>query len=256
MNMKKNNYVLIVRDKSSNSYSPIWYNIAEELCNENEVRIRLNSLEKIDSFTMNFGSPEELNEYLCTNCMTESRDSDIFIACRQHHKDKDEITFLEPIYNSYNCFRDKLRDIGKLSSNGGLKDASFGSFMFKELASKMYNNKEFFQYITYGNSCVNSDIYNKLLDTTMSELNYKNQIFSGSRWFLTNYKAIRNVVEAINRYNFYKANNRSIYMINKYKMDRKAIVPGLLEVTDPLYMPGQLSLFGDDFLKVYEKKNS
>lgn len=54
MNMKKNNYVLIVRDKSSNSYSPIWYNIAEELCNENDVRIRLNSLEKIDSFTMNF----------------------------------------------------------------------------------------------------------------------------------------------------------------------------------------------------------
>ena len=90
----------------------------------------------------------------------------------------------------------------------------------------------------------------------MSELKYKNQIFSGSRWFLTNYKAIRNVVEAINRYNFYKANNRSIYMINKYKMDRKAIVPGLLEVTDPSYMPGQLSLFGDDFLKVYEKKNS
>ena len=97
MNMKKNNYVLIVRDKSSNSYSPIWYNMAEELCNENDVRIRLNSLEKIDSFTMNFGSSEELNEYLCTNCMTESRDSDIFIACSQHHKDKDEITFLEPI---------------------------------------------------------------------------------------------------------------------------------------------------------------
>ena len=45
-------------------------------------------------------------------------------------------------------------------------------------------------------------------------------------------------------------------MINKYKMDRKAIVPGLLEVTDSSYMPGQLSLFGDDFLKVYEKKNS
>ena len=39
MNMKKNNYVLIVRDKSSNSYSPIWYNIAEELCNENDVRM-------------------------------------------------------------------------------------------------------------------------------------------------------------------------------------------------------------------------
>ena len=36
--------------------------MAEELCNENEVRIRLNSLEKIDSFTMNFGSSEELKE--------------------------------------------------------------------------------------------------------------------------------------------------------------------------------------------------
>ncbi len=256
MNMKKNSYVLIARDKISNAYSPIWYDKSEELCYENEKRVKLNSLETIDSFTMNFDSSEELSEYLYTNCMIDSRDSDIFIACRQHHKDNDDITFLEPIYKSYTRFGNKLKDIGELSLKGELKDPGFVSPIFSDFASKMYNNRDFFQYITYGHSCVNSDIYNKLLDTSMSELKYESQIFSGSRWFLSNYKAIRNVVEAINRYNTYKFNNRNIYIINKYKIDRQAIVPSLLEITDPSYMPGQLSLFGDDFLKVYEKKNS
>ncbi len=256
MNMKKNSYVLVARDKFSNTYSPIWYDKNEELCSENEKSERLNSLEAIDAFTMNFNSSLELNDYLVTNCMIDSSDSDIFIACRQHHKDRDDITFLEPIYKSFNRYSGKLKDIGKLSLNGELKDPSVSSLIFKGLASKMYNNRDFFQYVTYGYSAINSDIYNKLLDTSMSEVRYKNKIFGGNRWFLSSYKAIRNVVLAINRYDTYKFNNRNVYEINKYRSDRCAIIPSLLEITDPLYTPGQLSLFGDDFLKVYEKKNS
>ena len=249
-------YSLIARDKITNEVKIIPINERWYLgSNGRDIKLNKFSLEAIDLVTTRFPSASKMIEQMFKNGYINTTNVDLFIAKKIKKNDKAYIKTHEIIYNPFNKERiDDLKVIA-FAYLGGQKE-SVSSLIDKvsnKLIAKANSNEDFRNILT----CEMTDIPNRLTNafwkgTQSYSLKYQNkQIFE-------NYSTIRSIIEALNRYDYLSTlpgnpfvNN--VDFLNENGASRKKIESLLLEILDKDYLPGQYSLFDDDYTELAQK---
>lgn len=222
---KVNLYYLIARNKKDNSFCVVPFNGCD--CNK---------LEDIDLFTMNYKNELELSNELLSMGLIDSIPVDLFIV----NQDKGQIFTQEVIYS----YAREIESIAKNSKDNRISDSRNDiDTILTGFAEKMHNDKKFNSMISY----TDTNIYKKYVDyfidhdeedRVLYEAMYKNGSYA-----MKSYKLIRNIVEAINRYNNdYRFTSHNI---NRNEFYRRLLSDSLIAITDRNYISNQLSLLDD-----------
>lgn len=250
----------MVRFKDTNEVQAIelstkWY-LGKQ---ERDAFFRANSLEAIDLVTTRFKNREEMLSRMKKNGYIRSDDADVFIASKRKKNGRSYIKIHEVIYNP--LFDERvadLRSIAKASiGNDITKEIDKAKKIFDKLACKVYYDEEFSLYL----SSTFTNIYQKIMELYV--YNQKDgpaySVKYDNYWLLSSYTIIRNIVEALNRFDLLKDRNdavlANIEYLNENSIGRKKVEEELIEKLDENYIEGQYSLFdyerfsGDDARK-------
>lgn len=253
------NYYLVVRYRAENTTQVIklnsrWY--LENACED--VFSRANSLVAIDLVTTKFKSREEMLKRMYDNGYISSSDADIYIASKRKKNGKEYLKTLEVIYNPADSLRmSEFRDVAKAAlDNDFVSEREKVKRIFDKLASKVFYNQEFRDYLKSGFT----NIYKKILEayvySTKGEAPAYNVKYD-NYWLLSNYIIIRNVIEAMNRFDLFAVAedkiNANIDYLNENGIDRVQVEKDLLVKLDKDYVEGQYNLF--DMLKSSDNVN-
>lgn len=144
-----NDYFLIARNKSDNSFTVIELNDEWYLSKEKSTGkvTRSNSLEAIDLVTSQFQSREQMVERLYMNNFISSKDVDVFVASKRKKAGKSYIRFDEVIYGSKKSKRTAaLRTIANNSMCGNLtSDRAAMDFLYEDIIYRTYSCEDFIQ---------------------------------------------------------------------------------------------------------------
>lgn len=244
--MKK--YYLVVRYEDTNEVQAIelstkWYLEKQD----KDVFFRANSLEAIDLVTTRFKNSEEMLLRMKNNGYIRSSKADVFIASKRKKDGHNYIKIHEVIYNPLADERvNDLRSIAKASINNDISlEIEKVKKVFDKLAHKVFYDEKFSLYLrsTFTNvyqKLMELYVYNKK-DGPAYSIKYDNY------WLLSSYTIIRNIVEALNRFDLLKDKSdvvlANIEFLNKSSVGRKKAEADLIEKLDENYIAGQYSLF-------------
>lgn len=241
--MAKNRYYLFARDKDTNKVKPISISDYDIYGFGTDIRKVNNSLEAIDSMTINFDNQEELVYYLVSTGRLDNYNTDLFIVSRN----QDNIVFLENIYSKYKfsndlkrVSEDKLKGLCSFSGDNILDRFAF--MMINDQRFRRFIESKFHRvyskYIEYLNGCYDISSANKIKYNDLS-------------WARKSYPLLRNIVEAISRYDKLKEKSGSI---SNLALNHEVELNSLRNIskdeisiyTDKGYEEGQLNLFIND----------
>lgn len=256
-----NNYFLIARNRINNNYTVLKLNDAWYLDDGKSTGklSRANSLEAIDLVTSQFDSREHMAQRLYSREWIDNPDVDIFIASKRKKEGRTYIKFDEVIYGgkASRC-GEAIRLIAKNSMNGEMtadKDAM--SVVYDAIISRVFVCNDFYSMICSGDTNISVRFSNLLrkvpqFDEIPYDLKY-------DRYFrFSNYLEVRNVVEALNRFDGFSYSSRNDRIQKNYDFidenysDRMALTPMLALELDRDYCEGQLSMF--DFFDSSDSK--
>ena len=238
-------YYLVGRDKDTNEFEIIslkenWY-LSEK---QNPIFKRRNSLAAIDLVTTKFSSASQMLKRMHENGYIKTPNMDLFIAKKQKRNNKEYIIFYEVIYNPEGKKRlEDLRQIAHSFINGDKKSPKeLIDKVFNKLISKANSSQEFRNMLT----CETTNVPKRLTDNFWKGSQNYSIKYQNINAF-ENYSTIRNIIEALNRYDYLETLpgntfNNNIDYLNVNGSSRKKIEPKLLEVLDKEYIPGQLNL--------------
>lgn len=242
--MSKNRYYLFGRDKDTNNVKVIGLSDYDVYSFGNDYRRLDNYLEAIDYMTLGFDSQEDLVYYLVNTGRLDNYNTDLFIVCRNG----DKIHYLENVYAGYDDAKE-LRSVGEEKLKG--LPINYSNYkILDDFAYKMINDRTFYRFIEskYHN------VYLKYIDyfKNCNNLGAAYQIkFKDASWAVKSYSLIRNIVEAMNRYEKLKTIGGSISNVAfDYQVDLNSVRDMNKEdisiYTDKGYGAGQLNLFIQD----------
>lgn len=242
--MGKNRYFLLGRDKDTNNVKTIGLSDFDIYSFGTGIRKLDNSLESIDYMTLGYSSQEELVHYLVSTGRLDNYNTDLFIVCRNG----DKIYYLENIYADSieakelrRYSEEKLKGLPCYFSNYKILD---------DFAYRMINDRRFYRFIE--SKCHN--VYLKYINyfKNCNNLGDAYQIKNkDSSWALNSYPLIRNIVEAMDRYEKIKNIGGSISDVAlEYQVDLNSVRDMSKEdisiYTEKGYGEGQLNLFLDN----------
>ena len=239
--MGKNRYNLFGRDKDTNEVKLIPLSDYDIYKFGTDVRRKDNNLEAIDYMTLIYNNQEELVYYLVSTGRLDNYNTELFIVSRNGNN----INYLENVYSNFELAseltrvsEEKLKGLPNSYSNDAILDR-FAFMMindreFRKFIESRYH-KVYSKYVDYFYGCYNtSDAYN---------VKYNNSV-----WARGSYPLLRNIVEAINRYEKIKDRSNNIvdsalyYEIGLSSLRDKSA--GDISIyTDKGCGEGQLSLF-------------
>ena len=238
--MAKNRYYLFGRDRDDNKVKAISLSEYDIYGSGNDIKVLDNSLEAIDYMTLRYRNQEELIDYLVSTGRIDNYNTELFIVSRNSKN----INYLENIYSNSVFFRDlkkvtlwKLKHFPVGFANDEILDR-FSSMMindeeFRRFIFSKYH-KVYTRYIEQFVDCDNID--------TAKNIKYRN-----TGWARESYPLLRNIVEAINRYNYFKDKGDLITSALYYEVDSNSVrnmsVGDISIYTDKGYGEGQLNLF-------------
>ena len=241
--MSKNRYYLFGRDRDNNKVKAISLSEYDIYGSGNDIKVLDNSLEAIDYMTLRYRNQDELIDYLVSTGGIDNYNTEFFIVSRNSKG----INYLENIYSNSVLFRElkkvalwKLKNFPVGFANDEILD---------RFASMMINDEEFRKFIfsryhKVYSKYIEQFIYCDKLDTA------KNIKYRNTGWARESYPLLRNIVEAINRYNYLKNNGNFITSALYYEVDSNSVrdmsIGDISIYTDKGYSEGQLNLFLED----------
>ena len=254
-------YYLVIRDKTNNDYNII------NICDRNGHSSRSNRLEVIDDLTTHYRNSNEFIGDLLEQGYINNSNVDLFIV--SPNSNGTELSYLEVAYNSNNKRDEKLK---RIIDSAILKDLTKEEdnikYILDRFADLMYYDDEFNNIVIFGYSNVANKYINYFKNRKGTKPFYQAK-FKDGEWALHSYPLIRNIVDIINRYDFYKRNSKEIFeqnldyykritpgrkkiskvlldeIYNNYfaanQLDRLNLKSDLLLKTDKNYVEGQLS---------------
>jgi len=247
-------YFLVARYKDNEKLEVIKINTNWYLLEKKEPQFLMaNPLEAIDLVTTRFSCQKEMLLRMFKNGYITSLNCDLFIASVGIRKGKKYLKTLEVIYkeNSGDRIND-FRDIALASLENNIdKEVEKVKKIFDKLACKVYYDDDFSEYL--GSTFTN--IYDKVMklyvyDSNLSCPNYGAKY--NNYWVLSSYTLIRNIIEAMNRYDRLKGEDdllkANASYINGNAMDRKTCEDELILKLDKNYIEGQFSLFDEEIV--------
>ena len=231
-----NKYALIAKDNNSTDYKFISF--------DDE---KITKLEKIDLYTMYFENKDALVNQLFDNGQIKDTNVDLFIVCSK--KNGKEITFMEPLYygTNYLLIRHLLDTIPQFLKKNVDNKKCFDQIL-RQFESKIINNSNFYDMVIWNKT----NLYGKFCDYIKQSRKmpgFMEKIkHNDGGWIYDSYPLIRNMVEAINRYDNISKQTRDVFNKNneiyyENKKNREKIIPSLKEKFEDGYIVGQISLF-------------
>ena len=242
--MGKNRYFLLGRDKDNNKIKTISLSDNEVFNSGDTTRKVDNSLEKIDYFTLYFKNQDDLIIHLVNTGKLDNYNTEVFIACRNG----DSISYLENVYSS-SVMSNELKKFS-LEKAKDMQSSFSNDEILDRFAFMMVNDGSFRRFIEYKYHKVYSKYIDYFRGCYTTDDAYKVK-FRDTGWARNSYPLIRNIVEAMNRFEIIKekgeAMSKSAF---EYEVDLNARRNvGLDEIsiyTEKGYGEGQLNLFIDD----------
>ena len=225
--MAKNHYFLFGRNCDTNEVKAIPFSRRGEISNVEH------SLEDIDNYTNAYQSEADLTLSLYQNGKIDGYNYDLFIVSRNGNR----LTFLEPIYASF-MYSKRIHNI--TSTTNGLD--LYGEPILDHVIKKMYYQPNFYRFLAAGNTNVYKKFidYFKKRDDLKEMFNYK---YKDGSWMYQSYPLIRNIVEAIYRYDEYNNHPGSDIQYQEKMKARGDLSDQIMVLTDPNYIDGQQSIF-------------
>ena len=255
-------YCLVARNKDDNSFKVLgikecWYKKggSEEL-------VYVGDLSAIDLVTSRFTSSEDMAKRLCEQGYIDSKNYDFFIASSSSKSKDNTVKVHEVIYRPSKTKRmSDFREVAFSQCSGSLKDVTdrIGR-IFNKFIDNAYYYPVFNYMLTHGFTGVPSRIVETLekiiQNAKNSPRNFKYQV----KWIYNSYPVIRNVVEALNRFDLFVQNNLNVLNANidyfrKNAEGRRSILPKLGLILDKNYSYGQVDMIDDDLSKVFAVPN-
>ena len=250
-----NSYYLIARNREDNSFKVLsldetWY-LGKQKGRQNYCT-KDNELEAIDMVTTRFSCEAELAKRLVNHNYIPNCNVDIFIASKKQVDGKNFIKFLEPIYDlKSEKIIVALRGIARTSLNGDFKDDKNNlSYIYDRIIEKVFNVDDFYCILFDGDTNVSKHFVEQL-HCVREHVDVPYHIKESHEFGASSYSTVRNIVEAIERFNSLKCSSKDDrFMVNnefisKNLSGRMAIVPELVCQLDENYIDGQLSLFSE-----------
>lgn len=247
-----NDYFLIARNKSDNSFTVIELNDEWYLSKEKSTGkvTRSNSLEAIDLVTSQFQSREQMVERLYMNNFISSKDVDVFVASKRKKAGKSYIRFDEVIYGSKKSKRTAaLRTIANNSMCGNLtSDRAAMDFLYEDIIYRTYSCEDFYSMIMDGETNI-SKRFAELLRKVPKYEDIPLELKQDRFFRVDDYRDARNIIEALDRLERFSASSRedrvleNLAFIDENYSDRMALVPKLSLALDVNFCEGQLSIF-------------
>lgn len=251
-------YLLVARNKKDNSFKVLgikesWYNAN----GDDKTLSYKNTLGSIDLVTTRFTSREEMQARLIAKGYLVDGDYDFFVASKTRSGSANPVKFQEVIYRPENNERmAEFRTVAAASHTGRLNEANDKVLrIFNKLLTKAYHRGDFYHMIQNGYT----GLPKKLVDALDGVRNSDDVPYSlkyQERWALESYPTIRNIIEALNRYDlltskYSNLTQGNVTYFSETARGRKSLMPKLSELLDKNFTPGQLSLLDDNMSEVW-----
>ena len=256
-------YMLVARNKKDNSFKILgikesWYNAN----GDDKTLSYKNTLGSIDLVTTRFTSREEMQARLIDKGYLVDGDYDFFVASKTRSGSANPVKFQEVIYRPEKNERmAEFRTVAAASHTGRLNEANDKVLrIFNKLLTKAYHRGDFYHMIQNGYTALPK----KLVDALEGVRNNDDVPYSlkyQERWALESYPTIRNIIEALNRYDLLTAKYSNLTQGNvtyfsETARGRKSLIPKLDEILDRDFTPGQLSLLDDNMSEIWATPNA
>ena len=239
--MGKNRYFLLGRDKDNNKIKTISLSDTEVFNSGDTTRKVDNSLEKIDYFTLYFKNQDDLIIHLVNTGKLDNYNTELFIVCRNG----DKISYLENLYSSSVMSRE-LKNVS-LEKSKNMQSSFSNDEILDRFAFMMTNDRSFRRFIEYKYHKVYSKYIDYFSGCYTTDDAYKIK-FRDTGWARNSYPLIRNIVEAMNRFEMLKRISGNLSNAAfEYEVDlnsrRNICLDEISIYTEKGYGEGQLNLF-------------
>lgn len=246
-------YMLVARNKKDNTFKIIgikesWYKSGgddENVCYKN-------SLPSIDLVTSRFLSREDMQKRLIEKGYIAEGEYDFFVASKTKSGSSNPVKFQEVIYRpEQNERMAEFRTVASASHAGRMKEVNDKVLrIFNKLLTKSFHRPDFHHMIQNGYT----GLPKKLVDALAGVRECKDVPYSlkyKERWAVESYPVIRNIIEALNRYDLLVSKdnniiNANVDYFNSNVRGRRSLIKDLDIILDKQFTPGQLNLLGDN----------
>ena len=246
-------YMLVARNKKDNTFKIIgikesWYKSGgddENVCYKN-------SLPSIDLVTSRFLSREDMQKRLIEKGYIAEGEYDFFVASKTKSGSSNPVKFQEVIYRpEQNERMAEFRTVASASHAGRMKEVNDKVLrIFNKLLTKSFHRPDFHHMIQNGYT----GLPKKLVDALAGVRECKDVPYSlkyKERWAVESYPVIRNIIEALNRYDLLVSKdnniiNANVGYFNENVRGRRSLMNELNIILDKDFTPGQLNLLGDN----------
>lgn len=255
-------YCLVARNKDNNSFKVLGIKECWYRKNGSEEFVFIGDLAAIDLVTTRFASKEEMAKRLYQSGYIDGENYDFFIASKPSKSSGNSVKIHEVIYRPYKNKRmADFREVAFSECNGSLKNVQdrIGR-LFNKFIDNAYYYPDFNYMLTHGFTAIPKriiDTLEKILEVSKnSPRNFKYQV----KWIYDSYPIIRNVVEAINRFDMFVQKglnvlNANIDYFKSNSEERKLLLPSLEIILDKNYSCEQFDILEDELSKVFSKSD-
>ena len=244
--------MLVARNKKDNTFKIIgikesWYKSGgddENVCYKN-------SLPSIDLVTSRFLSREDMQKRLIEKGYIAEGEYDFFVASKTKSGSANPVKFQEVIYRpEANERMAEFRTVAAASHAGRMKEVNDKVLrIFNKLLTKSFHRPDFHHMIQNGYT----GLPKKLVDALAGVRECKDVPYSlkyKERWAVESYPVIRNIIEALNRYDLLSGSKNisqaNVDYFNSNVRGRRSLMNELNIILDKQFTPGQLNLLGDN----------
>ena len=255
--------MLVARKKDDNTFKIIgikesWYKSGGD---DQNVSYK-NSLPSIDLVTSRFLSREDMEKRLIEKGYIAEGEYDFFIASKTRSGSVNPVKFQEVIYRpEANERMAEFRTVASASNVGRMDEVNDKVLrIFNKLLTKSYHRADFHHMIQSGYT----GLPKKLVDALAGVRECSDVPYSlkyQERWAVGSYPVIRNIIEALNRYDLLiekdkNITNANIDYFNENVRGRRSLMKNLDMILDKQFTPGQLNLLGDNTEDVWAVSGS
>ena len=245
-------YLLVARNKKDNTFKIIgikesWIKSGGD---DNNITYK-NSLSAIDLVTSRFLSSEDMQKRLIEKGYIVEGEYDFFIASKTKSGSANPVKFQEVIYRpEANERMAEFRTVAAANYAGRMNEVNDKVLrIFNKLLTKSYHRPDFDIMIQNGYT----GLPKKLVDALSGIRECKDVPYSlkyKERWAVESYPVIRNIIEALNRYDLLSCSKNisqaNVDYFNSNVRGRRSLIKDLDIILDKQFTPGQLNLLGDN----------
>ena len=243
--------MLVARNKKDNSFKIIgikesWFRSD----GDNQHVSYKNTLASIDLVTSRFSSCEDMTKRLIEKGYIADGEYDFFIASKTKSGSYNPVKFQEVIYRpEMNERMAEFRTVAAASHTGRMNEVNDKVLrIFNKLLTKSYHRADFHIMVQNGYTGLPKKLVDALKDVrTCKDVPYS--LKYQERWAMESYPVIRNIIEALNRYDLLSGKGNisqaNVEFFNDNVRGRRSLMRELDIILDKQFTPGQLSLLDD-----------